>query len=129
MNKIIISGNSARDVELETSKDGKQFARISLAVSRKFDKDKTDWFNCVVFGALAEKVASVYIKKGTKVLITGRLEFNEQDKDGEKVKHHSVVVEDIELLGGKSENNGNGNGISKDNSAELKPVDIDDLPF
>lgn len=127
MNKIILTGHSSRDVELETSASGKTFARINLAVARKYDKDTTDWFNCVVFGALAEKVASVYVKKGSKVAITGRLEFNEQEKDnGEKVKHHSVVVEDIELLGSK---NNNETTTNTTNQAELKPIDADDLPF
>lgn len=120
MNKIYIIGNSARDVELEV-KDDKVFSRISLAVSRRFDKEKTDWFNCTVFGALAEKVASVYVKKGTKVAITGRIEFNDYEKeDGTKVKTHTVIVEELELLGGKSESE----------EPELKEVKPDDaLPF
>ena len=118
MNKITLIGNSARDVELEVSGD-KMFARINLAVTRKYDKEKTDWFNCTVFGSLAEKVAAVYIKKGTKVAITGRIEFNEFEKeDGSKVKSHTVIVEDIELLGGKNE------------EPELTPVKPGDgLPF
>ena len=122
MNKIFLIGNSVKDVELETKGDTK-FARINLAVNRKYDKDITDWFNCVCFSNLAEKVASVYIKKGTKVAIVGRVEFSEQHKDdGTKVKYHSVVVEDIELLGGKNDNN----------TQELTPVDdetADNLPF
>lgn len=119
MNKIHIIGNSARDVELEKSGD-KVFARINVAVTRKFDKEKTDWFNCTVFGALAEKVASVYVKKGTKVAITGRLEFNDYEKeDGTKIKNHTVIVEELELLGGKSENE----------EPELTPVKNDELPF
>lgn len=42
MNKIILTGYSSKDVELETSNNGTQFARINLAVARRFDKDKTD---------------------------------------------------------------------------------------
>lgn len=118
MNKIFLIGNSAKDVELETKGDTK-FAHINLAVNRKYDKDITDWFNCVCFGALAEKVASVYIKKGTKVAIIGRVEFSEQEKDGAKIKYHSVVVEDIELLGK--------NEVKQE--TELTPVDDDNLPF
>lgn len=117
MNKIILIGNSSKDVELETKGEIK-FARINLAVSRKFDRDTTDWFNCTCFGALAEKVASVYVKKGTKVCITGRLEFNEI----EKTKHHSVIVEDLELVGGKNN--------SEENKTELTPIEDDgSLPF
>lgn len=119
MNKIYLIGNSARDVELETKGETK-FARISLAVARRFDKETTDWFNCTVFGALAEKVACVYVKKGTKVAITGRIEFNDYEKeDGSKVKTHSVIIEELELLGGKSESE----------EPELTPVKDDNLPF
>lgn len=119
MNKIILIGNSSKDVELETNGE-KKFARINLAVKRKFGKDVTDWFNCVCFGNLAEKVASVYIKKGTKVCIIGRIEFEETEKNGTKTKHHSVIVEDLELLSNKN---------AEDNKAELKLVEDDDLPF
>ena len=122
MNKIILIGNSSKDVELETKGETK-FARINLAVSRKFDRDITDWFNCTCFGALAEKVASVYIKKGTKVCITGRLEFNEIEKDSVKTKHHSVIVEDLELVGGKN------NAEENKTETELTPVDDESLPF
>lgn len=121
MNKVYLIGNASKDCELETKGETK-FARINLAVARKFDKDKTDWFNCVVFGALAEKVAVPYIKKGSKVAIIGRVEFSEQEKeDGTKIKHHSVVVEDIELLGNKSE--------QKEDNSKLEPINDDGLPF
>ena len=124
MNKIILIGNSSKDVELETKGETK-FAKINLAVSRKFDRDITDWFNCTCFGALAEKVASVYIKKGTKVCITGRLEFNETEKDGVKTKHHSVIVEDLELVSSKNKTE-----TEPVERPELKPLDSsEDLPF
>lgn len=93
MNKIILIGNSCRDCELTNAGD-KQYARINLAVGRKFDRDKTDFFNCTAFGKLAEIVAR-YVKKGTKIAVSGRIEFNE-GADGKR--HHSVIVDDLELL-------------------------------
>ena len=93
MQKLILIGNSCRDCELANAGD-KQYSRINLAVGRKFDKEKTDFFNCTAFGKLAEVVAK-YVKKGTKIAVTGRIEFNE-DKDGKR--HHSVIVDDLELL-------------------------------
>lgn len=93
MNKIYLIGNSCRDCELANAGD-KQYARINLAVGRKFDRDKTDFFNCTAFGKLAEIVAR-YVKKGTKIAVSGRIEFSE-DKDGKR--HHSVIVDDLELL-------------------------------
>lgn len=119
MNKIILTGISARDVSLETSKSGMKFARINLAVNR-IKGEETDWFNCVCFGVLAEKVASVYVKKGTKIMVFGRMEFNETTKNGVKEKHHSVMVEELELL----------SEIKKKEENNLIPLDDDsDLPF
>lgn len=93
MNKITLIGNSCRDCELTNSGD-KQYSRINLAVGRKFDRDKTDFFNCTAFGKLAEIVAK-YVKKGTKIAVTGRIEFNE-GTDGKL--YHSVIVDELELL-------------------------------
>ena len=93
MNKIYLIGNSCRDCELTNAGD-KQYSRINIAVGRKFDRDKTDFFNCTAFGKLAEIVAK-YVKKGTKIAVTGRIEFNE-DKDGKL--YHSVIVDELELL-------------------------------
>ena len=93
MNKIYLIGNSCRDCELATAGD-KQYSRINLAVGRKFDRDKTDFFNCTAFGKTAEIVAK-YVKKGTKIAISGRIEFNE-GTDGKS--YHSVIVDELELL-------------------------------
>ena len=93
MNKIYLIGNSCRDCELANAGD-KQYSRINLAVGRKFDRDKTDFFNCTAFGKTAEIVAK-YVKKGTKIALSGRIEFNE-GTDGKQ--YHSVIVDDLELL-------------------------------
>lgn len=93
MQKLILIGNSCRDCELATAGD-KQYSRINLAVGRKFDKEKTDFFNCTAFGKTAEIVAK-YVKKGTKIAVSGRIEFNE-GTDGKL--YHSVIVDELELL-------------------------------
>lgn len=114
MNKIILIGNSCRDCELTTA-GNTQYSRISLAVGRSYNRDKTDFFNCTAFGKLAEIVAQ-YVKKGTKIAVSGRMEFSE-DKDGNR--HHTVIVEEMELLGG---------GKKKDD--DFQPGTVEgDLPF
>ena len=114
MNKIHLIGNSCRDCELTESNNVK-YSRINLAVGRKFDRDKTDFFNCTAFGKLAEIVAK-YVKKGTKIAVSGRIEFS-ADKDGNR--HHTVIVEEMELLGG---------GSKKDDDFQPSTVE-GDLPF
>lgn len=114
MNKIHLIGNSCKDCELTTT-GNTQYSRISLAVGRSYNRDKTDFFNCTAFGKLAEIVAQ-YVKKGTKIAVIGRLEFNE-GTDGKR--HHSVIVEEMELLGG---------GNKKDD--DFQPGTVEgDLPF
>ena len=119
MNKIILTGISAKDVVLEQSKNGMKFAKINLAVKRA-RTDVTDWFVCVCFNALAEKVASVYVKKGTRLMIAGRMEFSETEKNGVKEKHHSVMVDELEILN---------EAKKKEESSNLQVIDDDDFPF
>jgi single-strand DNA-binding protein len=74
MNKVILMGRLTRDPEMKTAND-KQVARYSLAVDRRFSnsEEKTDFLNIVTFGKSAE-FAEKYFKKGTKVLVTGRIQ-------------------------------------------------------
>lgn len=114
MNKIHLIGNSCRDCELTIS-GNTQYSRINLAVGRSYNRDKTDFFNCTAFGKLAEIVAQ-YVKKGTKIAVSGRIEFS-AEKDGNR--HHTVIVEEMELLCG---------GNKKDD--DFQPGTVEgDLPF
>lgn len=115
MNKITLIGNSCQDCELSQTQAGKSYTRINLAVSRTFDRDKTDFFNCCVFGKTAE-IASKYVKKGTKVAVSGRIEFYE-DKDGKR--HHSVLVDELDFMSKPKQD--------FDNMQQVK--EAEDLPF
>jgi len=97
MNKIILIGNLTRDPELSTTANGKELCRFNLAVTRAFDKEKTDFFSCTAWEQKAELIEK-YVKKGNKLCVIGRLEINETEKDGVKTRHHNIVVEEIEFL-------------------------------
>ena len=74
MNKVILMGRLTREPEVSSSTSGTTFARYSIAVDRKFKKEgepDADFFNCTSFGKQAEFVEK-YLKKGTKVVVTGR---------------------------------------------------------
>ena len=81
MNKIILMGRLTRDPEIRYSAGESQIAvaRFSLAVDRRFkrsgDEVTSDFFNCCAFGKLAE-FAEKYLRKGTKILLSGRLQNN-----------------------------------------------------
>ena len=104
--------------------------KCSLAVDRKFSKDKeTDFINCVCFGKAAE-FAEKYLKKGTKVVVSGRIQVGSyENKDGVKVNTFDIIIEDQEFAESKSSSE-NKEPAKKDNdfmdiSQDLK----DDMPF
>lgn len=107
MNKIILMGRLTRDPEIRYPQNPEAAAvgRFSLAVDRRFKKDggpDADFFNCVCFGRQAEFVEK-YLKRGIKMLITGRVENNNYtDRDGHKVYTVQIMVEEMELAESKA---------------------------
>ncbi len=103
LNKAIIVGNLTRDPELKViaGSDVKTCA-FSVATNRVW-KDKngakqesTDYHNIVVFGKQAESTAQ-YMKKGSQVLIEGRIQTRSWDKDGVKMYRTEIVAESIKF--------------------------------
>jgi single-strand DNA-binding protein len=104
MNKVLLIGRLTRDAEL--SQSGSTYAKFTLAVNRQFkEKDgskKADFINCVAFGKAAE-VLTRYTQKGSQIGVEGSLQVSSYEKNGVKQFSTSVVVESIELLGSKGE--------------------------
>ena len=133
MNKVILSGNLTRDVEVRYSQSGAAVARTGIAVKRPFskDKDSVDFFNLVTFNKTAE-VFQQWLKKGSRVMVEGRLQTNSYEKNG--VKHNSVdvLVENVEFAGSNN-NTSNGKNSNKKASgdSDFKGEEIDeyDTPF
>lgn len=98
MNKFIISGNLTRDPELAYSTAGKAYTKFSVAVTRNFDREKTDFFNCTIFGKRAESLAN-YQRKGNKVLVEGEVQI--ENKDGKY--YTNVIASNVEFLDSKKQ--------------------------
>ena len=97
----LVGGNLTRDAELKFSQDGKP--RLNFAIAMNKGKDKpTDFFNCVFFGDMAEKIAQ-YMKKGTKVAIEGRLSQRRWEKDGQNHSLVEIACHNVVLLGSKQD--------------------------
>lgn len=113
-NKVIIVGNLTRDVELKYLPSGSAAATIGLASNRKFKKqdgtmaDETCFVDVKLFGRTAE-VANQYLKKGSQILIEGRLVLETwNDATGAKRSKHSIMAENMQMLG-KAQNNDTSN--------------------
>ena len=116
-NKVFLCGRSTRDCEVRESGETK-VARYTLAVDRKYSKEKeTDFINCVCFGKTAE-FAEKFIKKGTKIIVIGRIQTGSYtNKDGQKINTTDVVVEEHEFCESKASEN-----PPKDDSSDFMTI-------
>lgn len=98
MNTITISGNVGRDPELKYSASGTAVVKFSVAdTTGKDDNKKTVWHDVVVFKEQAEHVAAS-VKKGSRVIVTGRLDKSEYTgKDGAKKQRVEVIADDVSI--------------------------------
>lgn len=125
MNKVILIGRATRDTEARytSGENSMCIARYTLAVDRRFKRDgdqSADFIPCVAFGKAGE-FAEKYIKKGTKIAVSGRIQTGSYtNKDGVKVYTTEVVVEEQEFAESKSGNSG-----SDRKQTEAKKDDMD----
>lgn len=135
MNKVILIGRLTKDPELNfAAGTGTAVTRFTLAVTRPFKKDETDFINCIAFNKRAEAIAQ-YLTKGRQLAVTGSIRTGSYDaKDGTKRYTTDIVVDSFEFIGnsnGNSNNQGNtSNSFSGMNFEEdMTPVDDGDMPF
>ena len=103
MQKIFIIGNLTADPEMRTTPSGKAVTNFTVAVSRKGDKDKTDFFRCAAWGKTGE-VCGQYLSKGKKVCVVGEVSARAfTDKQGEAKASLEVFVTEVEFLSPRSE--------------------------
>lgn len=101
MNKVITVGRLTRDPEVRYTQTGKAVASFSVAVDTGFGENKrTDFIPVVVWDKLAE-VCGNNLTKGRRVLVEGRLQIRDYEKDGQKRRAAEVVAQNIEFLDSK----------------------------
>lgn len=104
-NKVILVGNLTRDIELRYLPNGSALAKLGLATNRRYKKqdgtqaEETCFIDVNLFGRTAE-VANQYLKRGSQVLIEGRLVLESwMDSNGQKKSRHSITAESMQMLG------------------------------
>ncbi len=151
MNKVILMGRLTRDPDIRysNSQSGEQLAiaRYTLAVDRRFNRrnggdnqQNADFISCVAFGRQAE-FAEKYLKQGTKIAATGRIQTGSYtNKDGQKVFTTEVVIEEQEFAESKGSNSGSQGGYEPQSAPSPEDANADafmnipegienDLPF
>ena len=116
MNKVILMGRLTRDPEVRYSQgeNSTAIARYTLAVDRRMarrdgaDQQTADFIQCVAFGRAGE-FAEKYFRKGTKILVTGRIQTGSYtNQEGQRVYTTDVVVEEQEFAESKASGENSG---------------------
>lgn len=141
LNSVNLIGRLGGTPELRYTASGKAVSSFDLAVSGLKNKDNkmadTYWIPCVAWGRTAE-ILNEYCGKGKQLGVGGRLQTRTYEtKEGQKRKAVEVVVENLQLLGGKGEGGGSGAagsgaGASATASgwgADSGEVSVDEIPF
>lgn len=131
MNKVILMGRLTRDPEVRYSQGDNPIAisRYTLAVDRRYKRDgepSADFINCIAFGKLGE-FAEKYLRKGTKIAVTGRIQSGSYtNKDGVKIYTTDVVAEEQEFAESKAASDANAGGSRTAASAPEPRADTGD---
>ena len=129
MNKVILKGRLAREIELKWTTSGKAVATSYIAVNRRGKDAGADFINIVVWGTIAEAMAK-YLIKGNEVLVEGRLQVrNYDDQNGNKRYVTEVVVENFEFCGSKNGSAGNAGDSAVPSFEGGTSGYNDDIPF
>lgn len=139
--KVILCGNLTRDPEMRATPSGAQVCGFGLAVNRVYrdssgaNREDVSFFDCSAWGKSGETIAQ-YAKKGTAMLVSGRLEQRswEDKATGGKRSRVEVVVEEFNFLGGNADGGATSSRSSKNESSTMDGVDAepeivpDDIP-
>lgn len=131
VNKVTILGTLGRDPEMKYLPSGSAVVTISVATDESYnDKatgqkvERTEWHRMTAFGKLAEIIGQ-YLKKGSKAYFEGKLRTNEYEKDGIKRYSTEIVVNDMMMLDGRSNDSqmgqANNNQGFAPNPAQMQP--------
>ena len=134
MNKIIIIGNLGQDPEMRYSTSGTPMTSFSIASNRSYTtaagerREETEWFNCTAFGRNAD-VCNQYLTRGQQVYVEGRLRSREYTRrDGAPGFSLDVNVTEVQLLGRRDDQSGDGGGSGERRGGYNRPADNAEYP-
>lgn len=138
INHVTIVGRLTRDAEISYLPSGVAVAKISIAVNRSRKNgdqwvDEVSYFDSAIFGKTAENLKP-YLSKGKQIGLEGHLKQDRWEKDGQKFSKISIIADNVQLLGGKSDGGGSGYGWAPSvptgqQSAQSGDDYPEDIPF
>lgn len=109
INRVVLTGNLTRDVELRRTQSGMAIMSFGIAVNDRRKNPQTgeyddyaNFVDCTMFGSRAEAVAN-YLSKGSKVGLEGKLRYSTWERENQKRSKLEVIVDEIEFLSPKQQ--------------------------
>ena len=105
LNRVILVGNLTKDPEVRYTPSGAAVGDLRLAINRRYktadgeNKDEICFVGVTAWGRQAETCGE-YLRKGSPVLVEGRLKYDEWEKEGQKHNRLTVVAERVQFLTG-----------------------------
>jgi len=126
MNLWIGKGRLTKKPELRYTTNDKSVCTFTVAINREFQKDTTDFLNCVAWGKTGELI-NQYMDKGSEILLEGSVQTSNYEKEGQKIYKTEIHVDKFEFCGsGKKTEEQNEKAIT----SSKKDLDSEpDLPF
>nr|DAI10812.1 MAG TPA: Single strand binding protein [Caudoviricetes sp.] len=126
MNKLTIIGNLTRDPETRVTQSGASVCSFTVAVNRRGQDDKTDFFRVSAWNKTGE-TCQKYLAKGRKVAVTGPVSVSTYSgQDGKAYANLEVMAQDVEFLSPKGEQTAPAPAAPNNGYQE---VTDDDCPF
>lgn len=128
MNKVILKGRLTSTPELKQTQNGTAVTKFTIAVNRRFDREKTDFINCEAWRNTAEFISKFFCK-GKEIALIGELHIDKFEKDGKTNYFTSVVVDEVEFCGSKADNAETKVETEEGSPNMVEVGEDDDLPF
>ena len=134
LNRVMLIGNLTKDPELRHVPSGTAVCELRLAVSERFknregqEVESVVYVDVVVWARQAE-VCADRIAKGSPILVEGRLQFDQWEKDGQKRSKLSVRADRVQFLGTPRERQDDDSAFPPKDSEPKGPEDKLDSPF
>lgn len=128
MNKVILKGRLTSTPELKQTQNGVAVTKFTVAVNRRFDREKTDFINCEAWRSTAEFISKFFCK-GKEIAVIGELHIDKTEKDGKTNYFTNVVVDEAEFCGNKADGAATKGEVTECASNFEEIGSMDDLPF
>ena len=136
LNSVNIMGNLTRDPEIKSTPSGKSVCSLSIANNRIYSKNnekvtEVSYFDVEVWGVVAENCAK-YLKKGSGIIVEGRLKQDRWEKDGKTQSRVRISANSVHFMPKRNEDGsgqsarqgGNDANSALDHATDINPEDI-----